>query len=416
MPADGHSATGAMASLVQLAVSSDDSERLVAALAAEAGCPLGLAGATGEPLGHGPDDGRGLRALAVARAAARQQLVAPPGWHIARLEHASTVLGFLAIGGAPPDAGANGALVGLMPALVADQLKRTALTRAQRSAFERRLVTENSASAEQLRREAADIGLGVAAAYCPALLAWRHTVPPEAVVATVAAEARRRVAGAVAVPLERCMVLLHPEAEPDGATSADAWAWFAAVAGHARGLAPSSRAEAIADQRAVALDRLSRRIASLRADARFAPRSEDAQPVVSARQFALDRLLSESVGAAAGQEYVDDCVGRLVTWDREHRTSLLAVLEAALDYPRHEHAAEHCYMHRNTFRRRLRQALHILGDELEDPNVRLAVHVALKVRKLPLSRASAGGSDGRRDGAAARRGRTGPPGARRRPR
>jgi hypothetical protein len=44
------------------------------------------------------------------------------------------------------------------------------------------------------------------------------------------------------------------------------------------------------------------------------------------------------------------------------------------------------------------------------------VHVALKVRKLPLSRASAGGSDGRRDGAAARRGRTGPPGARRRPR
>jgi sugar diacid utilization regulator len=331
--------------------------------------------------------------------------------------HASAVLGFLAIGSPPAGASRDDALVDLMPALVSDQLKRTALMRAQRASFERRLVSESSISGEQLRREAADLGLALARAYCAALLAWRHLVPPDAVVAAVAREARRRVAGAIAVPLGRCMVLLHPEDEAGCAPSTETWTWFSAVAEHARQLAPSSRAEAIADQRAVEPERLSRRVGSLTADSRFAPRSEETQPVISARQFALDRLLAESVGPLAGQEYVDDCVGRLVAWDREHRTSLLSVLEAALDYPRHERAAVHCYMHRNTFRRRLRQALRVLGDELEEPNVRLAVHVALKVRKLPLGPGLGTGSEpARHDGTTARRGRTGTAPARRRAR
>jgi hypothetical protein len=38
-------------------------------------------------------------------------------------------------------------------------------------------------------------------------------------------------------------------------------------------------------------------------------------------------------------------------------------------------------MHRNTFRHRLKQATDVLGDDLEDPDVRLAVHVALKLRR-----------------------------------
>jgi DNA-binding PucR family transcriptional regulator len=39
-------------------------------------------------------------------------------------------------------------------------------------------------------------------------------------------------------------------------------------------------------------------------------------------------------------------------------------------------------MHRNTFRHRLRQAAEALGDDLDDPDVRIAVHVALKLRKV----------------------------------
>jgi hypothetical protein len=41
-------------------------------------------------------------------------------------------------------------------------------------------------------------------------------------------------------------------------------------------------------------------------------------------------------------------------------------------------------MHRNTFRHRLRQALGVLGADLDDPAMRLALHVAIKLRRIPL--------------------------------
>jgi purine catabolism regulator len=77
---------------------------------------------------------------------------------------------------------------------------------------------------------------------------------------------------------------------------------------------------------------------------------------------------------------VEDCLGPLIAWDREHGSDLLRVLEAALDFPRHDRAASRCFMHRNTFRHRLRQATELLEDDLSHPDVRLAVHVALKLR------------------------------------
>ena len=77
-----------------------------------------------------------------------------------------------------------------------------------------------------------------------------------------------------------------------------------------------------------------------------------------------------------------DQIGALLAWDGEHHGDLLTVLETALDYPRHEQAAHRCYMHRNTFRQRLRMATQVLGFDLEDPDVRLATHVALKLRRM----------------------------------
>ena len=64
---------------------------------------------------------------------------------------------------------------------------------------------------------------------------------------------------------------------------------------------------------------------------------------------------------------------------------------AALDFPRHEKAASRCFMHRNTFRHHLRQATDVLGDDLSDPDVRLAVHVALKLRHVLTMQAAGGG-------------------------
>jgi DNA-binding PucR family transcriptional regulator len=43
-------------------------------------------------------------------------------------------------------------------------------------------------------------------------------------------------------------------------------------------------------------------------------------------------------------------------------------------------------MHRNTFRHRLRQAARLAGDPLDDPERRLALHVALKLHRMRVSR------------------------------
>jgi sugar diacid utilization regulator len=73
----------------------------------------------------------------------------------------------------------------------------------------------------------------------------------------------------------------------------------------------------------------------------------------------------------------------------------LRVLEAALDHRRHEDAADHCFMHRNTFRHRLRQATDLLGDDLAHPDARLAVHIALKLRHAVDAERGHGAADGR---------------------
>jgi DNA-binding PucR family transcriptional regulator len=84
--------------------------------------------------------------------------------------------------------------------------------------------------------------------------------------------------------------------------------------------------------------------------------------------------------------FVHDQLAALADHDREHGTDLLRVLELALDHHDRNDAARAAFMHRNTFRRRLRQAEQLAGADLACPEERLALHLALKLRAL--SRAS----------------------------
>lgn len=115
---------------------------------------------------------------------------------------------------------------------------------------------------------------------------------------------------------------------------------------------------------------------------RLGPRGEGDQPIVSVRHYALDLLLSRMADSSEAAEFVRQQIGPVIAWDQRYQTDFLAVLEAGLDIPRHDAAAARCYMHRNTFRHRFRRATTILGDTLEDSEVRLAVHIALKLRHL----------------------------------
>jgi DNA-binding PucR family transcriptional regulator len=151
--------------------------------------------------------------------------------------------------------------------------------------------------------------------------------------------------------------------------------WIEQVVAVARTMSAVGARAVVADQE-VALSDLHAHVARL---ARLCARAGPAPPVTRARQHALDDLLSESVAAAEAQRFVDDLLGAVIAWDHDHHSDLIRVLEAALDHSRHDVAAQRCFMHRNTFRHRLGKVRDLLGDDLTDPDTRLAVHVALKL-------------------------------------
>jgi sugar diacid utilization regulator len=201
------------------------------------------------------------------------------------------------------------------------------------------------------------------------------------VVERLAREALSHAQGSLAALLRRRLVLLHPVHGAD-ADRAETHAWLARVVAQARALAPSFPAQAIVGEAAVELAGVSTQVVELDALRRLGPRAERSGPVVPARAYALEHLFWDNLDVAAARRFVDEQLAPLTTWDREHRTDLLSVLEAALDFPRHDQAASRCFMHRNTFRHRLQQAGEVLGTTLDDPDERLGVHVALKLHRL----------------------------------
>jgi sugar diacid utilization regulator len=376
-PDDSPDPLGFFAGLVTLAVESDDPAGLIAAAGGELGQPLALVSVTGEMLGHAPDNAHGRRALAVAAAAARTHVIPPPRWRVMPISHAGSPLAFLAIGDEDDGNGSAGRLLELIASLLGEQLTRAALVRGQTTAFVRRLVSEPGIGVERARQEAAALGMALADAYWPAVLTWAGAAPHHGLAESIDREARRLAGDSLTATVDGHVVVLHAGSQTASGTIARLEQLVARV----RILAPSARAQAIAADGTVALGELSRHVAQLLRLCRFEPRAEPALLVVRGGQYALDRLLWENVATPEARAFVEDRLGALIAWDREHRSDLLRVLEAALDFPRHDHAASRCFMHRNTFRHRLRQATEVLGEDLEDADVRLAVHVALKLRR-----------------------------------
>ena len=389
-----------VSALVRVAFASDEPARLVAAASEQLGRPLALAGPAGQQLGRAPDTAEGDRAFAVARAAARSRLVAPPGWQIVAIDGTPPPPAFLAIGGGP-NGPARPTDVELVASLLGEQLHRAALLRATVAALVRRLVSEQDLSVQSARRDAARIGLQLADEYWPAILGWRTPAPAPDVVESSESVARDGHPGVLVVMLGPRMVLMHPADAPDaGPRSRE---WQRAVAEHARRITPSSRPQVIAAEQPAGLGELAGAVAELVALWRLGPRPSDTACLVTARRFALESLLAHAAASPAAGEFVQRQIGSLIAWDREHHGDLLSVLETALDLPRHDRAAARCFMHRNTFRRRLAQAAEVLGNDLEDADARLAVHVALKLRRVLEARAAAEGANGGRRASATRR-------------
>ena len=153
----------------------------------------------------------GDRALAIARAAATNRLVAPPGWWIVAVARAALVALRLPRHRRAATAGTSPSpeLVELLSTLLADQLQRSRSSGPVRASSCDGWVTTRM-SGRGARREAARCGLVLADAYWPAMLGWRGRAPRPGGRRGDRREARADASGALSVLVAERTVLLHP--------------------------------------------------------------------------------------------------------------------------------------------------------------------------------------------------------------
>jgi purine catabolism regulator len=95
------------------------------------------------------------------------------------------------------------------------------------------------------------------------------------------------------------------------------------------------------------------------------------------------RLLGQLEDNPAVQEFTDQVIGPLVQYDEQHRSSLVQTLDAYFDHHGNiSQTAESLYIHRNTLLYRLERIQELTGHDLNQANMRLALHLALKLWQL----------------------------------
>jgi sugar diacid utilization regulator len=319
----------------------------------------------------------------VACAAAGRVRKAPPRWLVLGVHRSDGRTGRLAVGPPPEADDGSAAVVSLLPPLLTGQLQRAGLRAgalaARRATFVRGLVRDRQFDSDAVEREAADVSVPLAKAYHAGVLAWPDGAPRPGMLQAVQVEATRLAPRSLNVAVDGVVVLLYPEG-PDAAPPASAW--MEHVVRFARLVGSSQTAQVLAGGPAHPVPELRDAVNDLLVLSRFLGAARDGTLVVPVERFGLEHLLSRGLDPRAATAFVDAQLRQLVAWDADHDDHLLEVLEAALDLPRHGLAAERCFMHRNTFREHLRHAVELAGGSLEEPERRLALHVAMKLRRV----------------------------------
>jgi sugar diacid utilization regulator len=390
-------------SLVRLASASDSPDGLVVAAAHALGRPLVLLDTSGAPLVASPPSTCLDASVGALTAAAAGSDATPTGWHVLPIKHEGEALAVLAVRNGGIRETVPHGMLDLVLSLLGEQFVRAALTSAmrdeRRTALLRRLVTDESITAADIRAEARAADLQLADFYWPALLVWTVRHPGPRTLAELHGKAQR-LPGTIVVTLGKTVTLLIAMRGAGETGRETVHSELGRLVHHARHLGHRD-VHAIADERSVGVTHIPSRVRRLQRLRRFLPCTSSRAPVRCARSFALDCLLSDGLDRRRAEDFLHWRLCRLLRYDLDHGTDLVQVLELALDFPRRDDAAHAGYMHRNTFRRHMTQALELVDADLEDPDDRLTLHVALKLRRLlalPQQGADAGdhrGSDHR---------------------
>lgn len=111
--------------------------------------------------------------------------------------------------------------------------------------------------------------------------------------------------------------------------------------------------------------------------------------IVEYNSLGIYQLLSQLEGTPAVKSFCNRLIGPLADYDRRHRSSLVQTIDAYFAHHGNiSQTAEALFVHRNTLLYRLERIQELTGQDLNQADTRLALHLALKLWQLRPATAS----------------------------
>lgn len=105
--------------------------------------------------------------------------------------------------------------------------------------------------------------------------------------------------------------------------------------------------------------------------------------VVQFSSLGVYQLLVQLEEYPSVRSFTDQVIGPLVAYDEQHKSSLVKTIDAYFDHHGNiSQTAESLFIHRNTLLYRLERIQELTGHELNQSNMRLALHLSLKLWQL----------------------------------
>lgn len=105
--------------------------------------------------------------------------------------------------------------------------------------------------------------------------------------------------------------------------------------------------------------------------------------IVEFNSLGIYQLLCELEEYSAVQEFADQVIGPLAEYDEQHRGSLVKTIEAYFNHHGNiSRTAESLFVHRNTLLYRMERIQELTEQDLNNADMRLAMHLALKLWRL----------------------------------
>lgn len=109
----------------------------------------------------------------------------------------------------------------------------------------------------------------------------------------------------------------------------------------------------------------------------------NAYSITNYDDLGIFRIISLNSGRETLLKYCDDILGDIIRYDQQNGTELLQSLQVFLENNQNStKAANSLFVHYNTLRYRIDRIQEIIGGNLEDPNKRLAIEVAIKIHSF----------------------------------